>query len=448
MTKVVSITNYLEIIKNEFEKEKVNVFIYRGQPNSDWEVESAAVRRIRKSFTDDAILLDTYIRYHKRLIDIAKLKGYNFQGNKKLNDLELIAELQHYSAATCLIDFSRNPLIALWFACSNKFDKNGAVYVLNISNSKKFSQISYEQIEKHAIEDFLTGNINWYWEPSEINQRIPRQHSVFVFGPLSLDKKRFTTITIDKDRKLSILNDLDRIYNINQATLFSDLPGFAKANNVENVFSAWKWEDYYIYGLHFMQSLDYPKAIEYYTRAMELSINNAQLLEGRGITYFNNGQNDLAMADFNKGIEIDSRNSRLYFGRGMVKLKLNDIEGAISDYSKSIELDPKSSLGYHHRGLAKRTLGMNEEAIQDFDKAIELEPDYFQLYQSRALTFTLLNKPDKAVKDFDKAIELNPSLPELYKGRAIVKKQLGLDKDAIQDDKMANILSNLKNKDY
>ena len=49
-------------------------------------------------------------------------------------DFEMVALMQHYGLPTRLLDFSRNPLVALWFACQqNKedsfHDSDGAVYV-------------------------------------------------------------------------------------------------------------------------------------------------------------------------------------------------------------------------------------------------------------------------------------------------------------------------------
>jgi hypothetical protein len=58
-----------------------------------------------------------------------------------LSDLELLLELQHYGAATGLVDFSRDFLIALWFAAHDNKGKNGKVFVLNINDIDKFSEL-------------------------------------------------------------------------------------------------------------------------------------------------------------------------------------------------------------------------------------------------------------------------------------------------------------------
>ncbi|VVM26322.1 hypothetical protein BSPWISOXPB_3766 [uncultured Gammaproteobacteria bacterium] len=70
-------------------------------------------------------------------------KSYHYH-KEKLSDLELLLELQHYGAATGLVDFSRDFLIALWFAAHDNKGKNGKVFVLNIMillNSPNYKRV-------------------------------------------------------------------------------------------------------------------------------------------------------------------------------------------------------------------------------------------------------------------------------------------------------------------
>jgi hypothetical protein len=56
---------------------------------------------------------------------------------EKLSDLELLLELQHYGAATGLVDFSRDFLIALWFAAHDNKGKNGKANSHQIDHDKQ-----------------------------------------------------------------------------------------------------------------------------------------------------------------------------------------------------------------------------------------------------------------------------------------------------------------------
>ena len=104
------------------------LLLYRGLADADWGVESSAYRRIRVS--QEEPLPVTFQNYIKQLLDNAGLQGFRYQHDRALSDLELLAELQHYGAATCLIDFTENALIALWFACREELQKDGKVVAM------------------------------------------------------------------------------------------------------------------------------------------------------------------------------------------------------------------------------------------------------------------------------------------------------------------------------
>ena len=57
-------------------------------------------------------------------------------------------------------------------------------------------------------------------------------------------------------------------------------------------------------------------------------------------------------------------------------MSFGDNDGAIADYNKALEIDPKYSDAYNSRGLAKYELNDHPGACVDFKKAIELGNEY------------------------------------------------------------------------
>jgi hypothetical protein len=79
-------------------------FIYRGQSNADWGLSSTYYRRFnfgKNSNDNNNPTQKQFQDYHKDLISDAKSYHYH---KRELNDLELLLELQHYGAATGLVD--------------------------------------------------------------------------------------------------------------------------------------------------------------------------------------------------------------------------------------------------------------------------------------------------------------------------------------------------------
>lgn len=183
-----------------------------------------------------------YLLELNRLISDAKKK---FPHVYNTCDLNILADIQHNGGATCLIDFSRNILTALWFTCQSDFDKCGYLYCYNIAHDMDNKSLKYIKDENSVhIEDIFDASSStkhpsvkkafayYLWEPSAINRRIIRQDSIFLLGT-----KTFLTtehdvqiIMIHGKSKQSIKEALEIYFNISEATLYNDIVGFAIAN--------------------------------------------------------------------------------------------------------------------------------------------------------------------------------------------------------------------------
>ena len=79
------------------------------------QIEASAWRRLPSTYNRSS--LDEFLDINRVLITRIRLLGHDHKDGRELKDLEILAELQHLGAATCLIDFTYNAQIALWFAC-------------------------------------------------------------------------------------------------------------------------------------------------------------------------------------------------------------------------------------------------------------------------------------------------------------------------------------------
>lgn len=172
-----------------------------------------------------------------------------FPGKYNGSELEILAEIQHYGGATCLIDFSKNILISLWFACCGEHNKTGYLYCYNIENDvkNKVTRIvdnSSDVSLKDTILRNVTDNPRFYiWEPVALNSRIIRQDSIFLFGkdPFLVKEHDVLTIRIPSKLKPIILEFISDMFNISEKTVFRDPVGFAIANGKLKPFTKQKF---------------------------------------------------------------------------------------------------------------------------------------------------------------------------------------------------------------
>lgn len=156
--------------------------IFRGQSNVSWKLESAAERRIRRSrdlLNQEAVDEGNILFYNEELVQNARSLGFGERNGRHLYDLEILAEIQHLGAATMLVDFSEDPLVALYFASMESADEDGVVYIVK-------GNVLDPLADKMTVREALsTGNTTHKWSPTlggQAERRILRQKGVFVIG--------------------------------------------------------------------------------------------------------------------------------------------------------------------------------------------------------------------------------------------------------------------------
>ena len=217
-------------------------YLYRGQENEDWQVNSSAYRRLAKQYEAPSDLLRRlWDDYLEQIINEIKLKYPSTY--RDLYPLECMAHLQHNKVATGLIDFTYSPLVALWVACANK-DISGKVFVLQNENAK-IKEINTTEALQGNLETFFRENQEqWYlWSPTLDSgtvdtERMTMQQSVFLFGLPEMDGVMIDqNIFIPGEHKEDLRAELAKM-GISEETLFSDLLGFFERNTQEKRYDA------------------------------------------------------------------------------------------------------------------------------------------------------------------------------------------------------------------
>lgn len=172
-----------------------------------------------------------YISKEKYLFEL--LGDYGFLENGLNRNIDRAIEAQHYIAISRMLDISFSLLPALYFACGSKEteqNEDGFVFV--------FCFPEYYSPHSQYIEEFYTGILEETQENiayssnfkvishSYSNDRIKAQIGGFVFFPgkeyKPIQPIYYEKIRIKAEDKKGLLEELDTIFHVNEASLFPE----------------------------------------------------------------------------------------------------------------------------------------------------------------------------------------------------------------------------------
>lgn len=247
-------------------------YLFRGVSKDSYKIQASAYRRLPEPQKNDPNVL---LRMTRELIEKARLLGYDQKNGQRLFDLELLAELQHFGAATCLIDFTRNALVALWMACqqSTTGEANGKVFAVRSDDSARFETITPKLITGKGIAHFFEpdrhgGYLLYQWQPKHQNNRIIAQQSVFIFGGAQVETAAECIIL--KNGKGEILTSLDKVSGITEGSIYPDFDGFARLHAQNKPYLEPNPQDHLQLGREVHQRGDLDNAIDHYDEVISL----------------------------------------------------------------------------------------------------------------------------------------------------------------------------------
>lgn len=204
--------------------------LYRGQASSIWKLDSSLTRE-PKYLASEA---DMYY-------DILSLKPDAFENDHSI--YERLITMQHFGMPTRLLDITRNPLVAIFFACNNLPEAKNDGIVFTFSTDKK-EILNFEDEKLKCLRKLYTkNNLNGDFDEKTAddflskvcfikgvakNQRINNQSGDFIFvgsGPNISKELRdlpCMSIIIDAQTKRVLLEQLESL-NIHGGAVYPDL---------------------------------------------------------------------------------------------------------------------------------------------------------------------------------------------------------------------------------
>jgi hypothetical protein len=225
---------------------------FRGQHSADWPLVPSLTRRLQQ-FAPDSRL---WPLREARAMRVFRRKAHIHVRDRAAleDDLRCLALMQHHGAATRLLDFTKSPFVAAFFALESA-EEDVAVFALNTPAlwnqppqfDPSLGRAQIDPREPGNFDRYFASNrlpVLWYGEPSEMDSRLVAQSGLFVVpGVLDQPLDRILEnyggsegLLIKFVLPLSMRDEAMRaLYrmNVTYATLFPDIDGLARSVSYE-----------------------------------------------------------------------------------------------------------------------------------------------------------------------------------------------------------------------
>ena len=184
-------------------------FVYRGV--SDWNFD------LRPSVGRYPMWKDV-VELQKAMMWIFKTHARPYCSTPPSDEWEWLALAQHHGLPTALLDWTRSPLVAAFFAVEKNHDKDGAVYAF------EGLRLTEPDVRPSSCKSVC------FVMASHVSPRMSAQSGLFSFHPkptLAFRSPKIHRIRIPAQMKHTAL-DLLEGYGIHPSSLFPGLDGIAR----------------------------------------------------------------------------------------------------------------------------------------------------------------------------------------------------------------------------
>jgi FRG domain len=209
---VSSVTEFIDFVLGK----KRAHSLYRGHKEESWGLEPV-IDRVKHGPL-------TRLDHERLMFQEFRRRAAAFLKTMPTNDWELLALARHHGLPTRLLDWSKNPLAALFFAVEGQSEGDGAVWTYLFMGQGR-------PLPEDSPDPFSVEQIGLY-EPLHLHPRIAVQSSLFTLHPENWKHDAnpwsgvLTKVVIPNRERPRVRHELFRL-GIHRAALFPDLDNAA-----------------------------------------------------------------------------------------------------------------------------------------------------------------------------------------------------------------------------
>jgi tetratricopeptide (TPR) repeat protein len=168
------------------------------------------------------------------------------------------------------------------------------------------------------------------------------------------------------------------------------------------------------------------EALQDYERALQLSPNDAGILNNLGSLYYELKDYARSKECYDKVLAVNPKHADALAGRGAARLSLNDTSGALEDFNLALQMGPTKKDIRYRIAVAYYTRREWLKAEEEFSRYLRENPKSELGHYYRGHCRYHQARYREAISDWETALTLGTKkTEECHKNIAAAKKQLG-----------------------
>lgn len=144
-------------------------------------------------------------------------------------------------------------------------------------------------------------------------------------------------------------------------------------------------------------------APSFYTKLIRSDRENTWAWYNRAHAWWDLGEFDNALKDFDECIRLSPDDEVAYSSRGMTWMAKKEYDRAIKDFTEAIRLKPDIPFPYCYRGNCFQIKRNLDKALADYAEAIRVDPDFVSAIIDRGTLWHFKKEYAKAIQEYDQA---------------------------------------------
>jgi tetratricopeptide (TPR) repeat protein len=132
----------------------------------------------------------------------------------------------------------------------------------------------------------------------------------------------------------------------------------------------------------------------------------------RGLTHYQNGDFELAIASFEEAKQAEPRNSLIYFYQGNAYYQLQDLDNAIIAFTAGLGYTEDKGIFFYNLGNCYYLKGNYEFSTEMYTKALAYDPTLYDSYLNAGNAYYKAGNIEKTISRWETYLQKYPETPQ------------------------------------